>query len=154
MAKVSEYISALQSKEADLWLAGASTDDQIARIEDRLGIELPASYRTFLKEFGGLEINGMAVSGIIENNAHDESGGSVVGDTLELRTTQALPRSLLAISMHEDGAYCLDSSRPSESGEYPVVNFEHGSLQHQKPLAASFEEWLIKWILEPEVGSI
>jgi hypothetical protein len=58
------------------------------------------------------------------------------------------------IQRHEDGAYCLDSARAEGGGEWPVVNFEFGPVQHDEPVARSFEEWLLEFFLVPWVEDL
>ena len=55
---------------------------------------------------------------------------------------------LLVVGPHEDGAYCLDLNQHRPDGECPVVNFESQSVQHNKPVANTFEEWLVEFRLK------
>ncbi len=116
----------------------------MATLERLFGRPLPASYRAFLAEFGGLYLNDRAVSGLVGATADDASMGNTWFDTQALRKHGA-PASLVVISPHEDGAYCLDLDRMRTDGECPVVNYELASRQHDKPVAIGFEDWLLRF---------
>ena len=109
---------------------------------------LPSSYKDFLQNYGAIGISDFFVSGVINDNAEKASGGNIINDTNTLRENGA-PDSLIVISMHEDGAYCLDYSKITPSGDIPVVNFEFGSIQHETPVAQNFSKWLKDFFLLP-----
>jgi hypothetical protein len=69
---------------------------------------------------------------------------------LEFRRHDSFPRGFVVIGKHEDGAYCLDTTRQTTDRENPVVNFEFGSIQHESPIASSFKDWLIQFHLGGE----
>ena len=143
MDRVPQLIADREREGYEVWIGGGASPDQVIALERALGVSLPPSYVTFLTTYGSLGIGDSFVSGIIDNNALDEAGGSTYGDTLEFRTHDEFPSGLIVIGKHEDGAYCLDPAREATDREYPVVNFEFGSVQHQRPVASNFLEWLV-----------
>jgi hypothetical protein len=147
MPDISSLIAERQQEGHDVWIPGGASGDQLVALEQALGLSLPPSYAAFLTRYGALGLGDSFVSGIIDNDALDQSGGSVLGDTLRFRTHLAFPRGLVVIGKHEDGAFCLDTTRQASDREYPVVNFEFGSTQHASPVAANFEDWLIHFFL-------
>jgi hypothetical protein len=122
----------------------------VAVLEGSLGVSLPPSYAGFLTSYGALGVGDSFVSGIIDDDALDRTGGSVLGDTLWFRGHDNFPRGFVVVGKHEDGAYCLDTTRQTANREYPVVNFEFGSTQHESPVALNFEDWLIQFYLGGE----
>lgn len=151
MIRVPQLIAARELDGYEVWIGGGASRDQVILLERALGVSLPPSYVSFLTEYGCIGVGDSFVSGIIENNALDETGGSAYGDTLEFRTHDEFPDGLIVIGKHEDGAYCLDTTREAADREYPVVNFEFGSVQHERPVASNFLEWLIGFQLGGEV---
>jgi hypothetical protein len=152
MNTVVQLIAARRKDGHEIWLAGGASEDQVAALERALGLSLPPTYSNFLKMFGALSLDDHHVSGIVGNNAVKEQGGNVLWDTSRFRKEKEFPAGLIVIGKHEDGAYCLDSSRGSADQEFPVVNFEYGSIQHEKPVARNFLEWLIRFRLYGEQG--
>jgi len=144
---VQELIEAREKEGYPIWIAGGASNDEVIRLEKALGLLLPPSYVAFLTAYGAIGVGDSFVSGIVESDALHEGGSSAYGDTLALRARQGFPSNLIVIGKHEDGAYCLDTARHNADREYPVVNFEFGSIQHHQPVAISFQDWLIRFQL-------
>jgi SMI1-KNR4 cell-wall len=147
MTDVANLIATREKEGHDVWIAGGASIEQVATLEPSFGVSLPPSYVAFLRSYGALGLGDSFVSGINNNDALDQTGGSVFGDTVEFRTHDEFRPGLIVIGKHEDGAYCLDTKRRSSEHEYPVVNFEFGSIQHGSPVATTFEDWLIRFFL-------
>lgn len=147
MSAVAGLIAARRLEGSEVWIAGAASADQVAVLERTLELSLPLSYVRFLTTYGAMGVGDNFISGIVANNALDATGGSVYGDTLEFQRQKDFPARLVVVGKHEDGAYCLDMNRRTRDGECLVVNFEFGSVQHEKPVAGNFEEWLIQFRL-------
>jgi hypothetical protein len=115
----------LKDQENACQIAGPVPESAIDEAEAALGCKFPPSYRTFLKTFGGIAIPPHL--GIV----HDfvgvtPPGEDVVGRTLRAREERKLAEHLVVVGM---GAgyqewFCLDVSRPTSTGEYPVVLFD------------------------------
>jgi len=147
MTDIASLIAERKKEGYEVWIAGGATSDQLAALESALGISLPPSYATFLSIYGALGLGDRFVSGILGNDALDQSGGSVLGDTLEFQRHNEFPRGFVVINKHEDGAFCLDTNHQSQEREYAVVNFEFGSIQHATPVSLSFHDWLVGFYL-------
>jgi antitoxin YobK len=152
MADIASLIAERQKEGCEVWIAGRATSDQLVALENALGVSLPPSYATFLSIYGALGIDDRFVSGIFDNNALDQSGGSVLGDTLDFQRHNEFPRGFVVVNKHEDGAFCLDTNRYSQERECAVVNFEFGSIQHAAPVALSFHDWLIGFFLHGDAA--
>jgi hypothetical protein len=147
MSLVADLIAARRREGNEIWIAGAASVDQVAALERALELSLPPAYVAFLRTYGALGIGDSFVSGIVANNALDATSGSAYGDTLQFQGQKGFPARFIVVGKHEDGAYCLDMNRRAQDSECPIVNFEFGSLQHDKPVASNFEQWLIQFRL-------
>jgi hypothetical protein len=133
--QVDMLIARVESCGHSVWISGPATSDAGRRIEEALGSQLPPSCVSFLRSRGAMSIHGQTVSGVTDGDVYDDGCGAVIGDTKTLQRDGKLPAGFVVISPHEDGAYCLDLSRRHSDGEYPIVNFERGSVQHTKRVA-------------------
>ena len=148
-AQVADLIGKVKARGHDLWISGPATRDAIAKIEESIGTSLPPSYVSFLLSYGSISVDDNGISGIVGGSYIDNQGGTALCDSRMLRSEGGLPEGFLVVGPHEDGGYCIDLNRRRADGECPVVNFELGSIQHKKPVADTFEEWLINFRLKP-----
>lgn len=112
------------NKYAGGYFCGGTTDEIIDFFAEKLGVELPRSYRNFLKEFGGGGIGCFHLEGI----ESDEYSG-MVDSTIEFREKISLPKEYVVCSIRKasnpDVYYltCLDTARMKD-GECPVVRYD------------------------------
>jgi hypothetical protein len=130
----------LKEHENPCEIAGPAPEAAISAAEAALGCTFPPSYRTFLSTFGGIAIPPHL--GIVHDFvglAHDEAAApvsseaalpadatDVVRRTLRARAERKLGEHLVVVGIgaqHQEW-FCLDVSRPSSAGEYPVVMFD------------------------------
>lgn len=148
-SQVADLIGKVKARGHDLWISGPATRDAITRLEESIGTSLPPSYVSFLLSYGSISIDDNGVSGVVGGSEIDGRGGAVLSDTQVLQSVGGLPVGFLVIAPHEDGGFCIDLNRRRADGECPVVNFETGSIQHKKPVADTFEDWLVRFRLKP-----
>ena len=111
----------LREHENTCQIAGPVSESAITAAEEALGVTFPPSYRTFLRTFGGIAIPPHL--GIV----HDFVGSSdVVTRTLEARVERKLADHLVVVGIGAQYQewFCLDVSKPTSTGEYPVVMFD------------------------------
>jgi hypothetical protein len=110
----------LRDHESVCEIAGPAAESAISAAEAALGVPFPPSYRTFLRTFGGIAIPKHL--GIV----HDFVGVESVARTLEARAQKKLRDHLVVVGLGagDQEWFCLDASRPTASGEYPVVLFD------------------------------
>jgi antitoxin YobK len=118
----------LREHENTCQIAGPVSESAISAAEEALGVTFPPSYRTFLRTFGGIAIP--AHLGIV----HDfvgvaptgDADGDVVRRTLAARAERHLAEHLVVVGMGAQFQewFCLDVSRPTAAGEYPVLLFD------------------------------
>ena len=101
-------------------IAGPVPEAAISAAEEALGCTFPPSYRTFLRTWGGIAIPKHL--GIV----HDFVGDDVAQRTLDARAERRLADHLVVVGMGAQYQewFCLDVSRPTASGEYPVLMFD------------------------------
>lgn len=131
--------------------SGPVTEQQLEQLEAALGFALPASYRSFVKQWGSIAINEDTLSGISDPDPLALLPGNLYGATLALRQELAgecdVPKNLWVINAHEDGAFCFNSEHKTASGELAIINFEPylPAESFTEALAEDFEEFLQRW---------
>ena len=111
----------LREHENTCQIAGPVSESAITAAEEALGVTFPPSYRTFLRTFGGIAIPPHL--GIV----HDFVGSAdVVTRTLEARIERKLADHLVVVGLGAESQewFCLDVSRETSEGEYPVLMFD------------------------------
>jgi cell wall assembly regulator SMI1 len=129
-----------------------TTDDAIARAEAALGRTFPPSFREWLLENNGKDIEGVTIFPVM-----DQRDPRMTWDSIDRRFNEGWKswlenfadekRSfthLLPFAEFGTGdCYCFDYSRPDSQGEVPIVRWSHetGDCDDR---ARSFPEFAIK----------
>lgn len=114
-------------------VAGPAPEDVVLAAEEELGASFPPSYREFLRRYGALGIPAdLAVVhdfvGVRQRDRgallDDEAG--VVATTLGARAAKRLADHLIVVGKGANAAewFCLDTTRPRDGGECPVVLYD------------------------------
>jgi hypothetical protein len=117
---------------------GPVADWKIVRAELALGAKLPASFRCFLRRFGGGFVFGYEILGVVEEPGH----------WLDIvHVNRSVPRYIPSTYVRfvitpGDGAFYLATDQHDPFGECPVVGFDHGG--ESVPVADSFLDFLSK----------
>jgi len=142
MAEYDNVAEAAKNAGHEIFWLGAVSEQEINRVEALLGIKLPSSFRRFLESYGGGGVVGAEISGIEDNDAALESGGTVVGDTKMCRQRYDLPAHLVVIYFHDDEVcWCLDT-RDSAGAECPVVSYNIFTKKIDRVIAKSFSSFM------------
>ncbi len=142
MLEYDELARAAENAGNEVFWFGATSTDQIDRLEALLGARLPGSFRRFLAEYGGGGIVSAEVSGIEENDAENDSGGTVLGDTVVCRSDYGLPHDLVVMYFHDNEVcWCLDTSRFIDD-ECPVVSYSLFTKKVEREISDNFEEFM------------
>lgn len=125
----------LKEHENPCEISGPAPEAAISAAETALGCTFPPSYRTFLRTFGGIAIPPHL--GIVHDfvgvdqeppvdPASQPDGNDVVRKTLRARAERKLGEHLVVVGMGAQNQewFCLDVSKPTSAGEYPVVLFD------------------------------
>ena len=152
MDAAGELIEQIRDRGIDVWIAGPQPEQSIQTVENALGVGLPTDLRSFIAEFGGLEVNGSCVSGIVDDDPLAREGGNLYNDTMVFREDHRIPEDLLVIQPDEDAPYCISARADGAGSDSPVLCYElHSGNRHV--IAPSFSVWLIRdylkgWIAE------
>ncbi|MGN6106240.1 MAG: SMI1/KNR4 family protein [Kofleriaceae bacterium] len=124
----------LREHENPCEIAGPVPEAAISAAEEALGVTFPPSYRTFLRTFGGIAIPAhlgvvhdfVGVAPEVRELEGAPPADDVVGRTLTARVERKLADHLVVVGMGAQFQewFCLDVSRPTASGEYPVLLFD------------------------------
>ncbi|MEO8701168.1 MAG: SMI1/KNR4 family protein [Kofleriaceae bacterium] len=121
----------LTENENPVQIAGPVAEAAISAAEEALGVTFPPSYRTFLLTFGGIAIPphlGIVHDfvGVAASSGEAGADDDVVHRTLNARVERKLAEHLVVVGMGAQFQewFCLDVSRPTAEGEYPVVMYD------------------------------
>jgi len=127
----------LKEHESSCEIAGPAPEAAISAAEAALGCTFPPSYRTFLRTFGGIAIPphlGIVHDFVgVANGEPEPANGQpqpeatdVVRRTLLARAERKLGDHLVVVGLGAQFKewFCLDVSKPTSAGEYPVVMFD------------------------------
>jgi hypothetical protein len=115
----------LTEHEDPCTIDGPAPEAAISAAEQALGVVFPPSYRTFLRTFGGITIP--THLGIVHDSVGvATSDTDVVHRTLKAREERRLGEHLVVVAMGAQYQewFCLDVSRPTPTGEYPVLLYD------------------------------
>lgn len=120
------------------------SDDWIEKAEDRLGVEFPASYVWWLKNYGGGEIHGDEVFSLYEEDFDTVIGGDIVYmNELNWRNGTTHSEQLVIQENDQGEVYYFKLDEKDESGEYPIYLDPVGNCY-----ASNFLEFVSKKCME------
>lgn len=112
MKEIQDLVKKLSaSKEHEVVWLGPTDEQQVKKLENALNLSLPDGFKFFLTETGGGGVVEQEISGIEDNNALGECGGTVYYDTTCCTDEFNLPEELAVIYFKDDEiCWCLDCS--------------------------------------------
>lgn len=122
------------------------SDEWIKKAEQKLNVSLPPSYKWWLKNYGGGEINGEEIFSIYEQEFEDAVGGDIVYIALVNRQNNIFSQEKLFIcDPGNDEAWYFDLNQKDLTGEYPVYVFDYQD-NSSNLYAKDFVDFLMKRI--------
>jgi len=119
------------------------SDAWIARAEERLVFTLPASYKWWLRHYGGGEIHGEEIFSIYEQDFDTVVGGDIVYH-YELNKLDAQYGEMMAVICEtDDDVFYFDILKRTRDGELPVYSLHDGEEEY----ARDFIDFLKKRIV-------
>ncbi|WCN36407.1 SMI1/KNR4 family protein [Aneurinibacillus uraniidurans] len=112
-----ELIAFIQEHSDDTDFTGGIPDEDTEKIESKLKVEFPQSYRWFLKNYGSGGLFGVDILGCGKSSIP-----SVVSNTERLRNLGLSPEYIV-IENCEEFFYCLDTG-DLLNGECPVISWD------------------------------
>ena len=147
---VREAVRLMRSRPDLLSAAGGCPENLIQRAEDRIGHQLPPSYRAFLAAVGTASFGGSEVYGLIPQNFD----GVGVPNALWLYEDQAAkfdrPRRYFEFYDYGDGTtVALDFERRRPDGEYALAETHAGAWrEHVEDVEGDFGSFLLALVRE------
>jgi hypothetical protein len=141
MGTYDDLIDRVKAAGGTVEFSGPQASNVVDAVERSLSTSFPPSYRTFLQEYGAGGVVPEWLSGIFDNNASLNDGGTVLGDTQYFRSQYGLPPELVVIFNRDDEVvWALDTAAKRADGEMPVVSFDPHRAIRGKRIAESFSE--------------
>lgn len=150
----------LKEHENSCEISGPAPEAAISAAETALGCTFPPSYRTFLSTFGGIAIpphlgivhdfvgvNHEPAGEAVEAAAGQASDATdVVHRTLRARLERKLADHLVVVGIGAQYQewFCLDVSKPTSTGEYPVVMFDAKDNELDQQFYEDFGQMLVE----------
>ncbi|WFA07074.1 SMI1/KNR4 family protein [Bacillus sp. HSf4] len=130
LSKVREFI---EENKHEAIFTGGTNENNIKWIEETLQVELPESYKWFLRNYGAGGMFGVLILG------YNIDSATVVNKTVEYREDYNLTEGLVVIEDIDFFAYCLDTNK-MENGECPVFIWDREN-GYENFVAGSFIEY-------------
>jgi len=99
--------------------SGPTSEDAIRWAEQELGVTFPRTYRVFLRHHGSGRVNYCRVLGLAAQNLWADV--VVVNHMVVPRNLRAFVMIAESVDDHNFFNFYLDTARPDEYGEYPVM---------------------------------
>ncbi|WP_043676873.1 SMI1/KNR4 family protein [Streptomyces xylophagus] len=100
----------------------------IARAEREMGLVFPPSYRLLIEEFGSWEVPPAEFLGVYRTKLGGDRLWGSAAQTVAARAI-GLPPELMVVLLDDVWTFAvLDTSRPDQDGEYPVLTWNPGVL--------------------------
>lgn len=131
-------------KEYKTWkpIKSVVTDDSLNELEGKLKLNLPKSYREFLKykHFVELQIDDFAVSFPKHlPNTYQETLEDFMLNIYEPR--YLVNKKLICFASFQDiGFLCFDATEPKHENEYKIMFLDHENLDDKIEYCANFKE--------------
>jgi len=143
---IKDLIASNIADGAEIMTSGPVRRNKIEQAEKMLGVKFPASYKSFIEEFGAIGIDGFNLAGLTERDVGEP--GDVVAFTQYCRSEYGLPDEYIALNF-DDGDYFLaiDTKMQDAMSESPIVLIDPVKKTHHGPISAnSFGEYLIGFL--------
>jgi hypothetical protein len=148
MADINNLIKKIEKSGQEIFWLGEASLDEIMKLELLLKLKLPSSYKTFLATFGGGGVIGDEISGIEDNNAELDYGGTVYGDTTRCIEEYELPENLITIFYKNDEiCWCLNTAEMNDQNECPVVSYNVFNKKVDINIAVNFKEFFEEYLM-------
>lgn len=137
MKKLDQVLERLKLSRENTFFSGATAQD-VAKIEQELGIPLPASYKNFLRRSNGAILY---QSDEILGVGSDEQEKKM-DDILKLKNELDLDKNLIPFAERLNEAYfCFDNTRELPNEELTIVEVKYSGEKKESD-KNSFVDWL------------
>jgi hypothetical protein len=119
------------------------SEEWIKKAENRLGFELPNTYKWWLKNYGGGEIYGEEIFSIYEQDFDTVVGGDIVYMHELNKNNNNFNKNSLVVCETNDEVFYFDISKRKYDGEFPIYCWNS-----KNKYAEDFIDFLKKRIIE------
>ncbi|WFR98760.1 SMI1/KNR4 family protein [Rhizobium tumorigenes] len=143
-AMYDDAIRSLRENGIDVLGTKSATEEDVKRIEARLGVILPVSYKKMLSEYGALEFDTVEIYGWLSQGIDAKFVTNVVYATERERANGRISETMIPFLTAGYGPfYVMECAEINADGEAPVYEVSTGGHIHGKDrLADSFGEFL------------
>lgn len=143
-----EAIELIKKHDLDPMPIKRPSVEDLATLEQRLGVRLPNSYRRMLLDFGILMVDSITISGIGNDGIVGTNSYNVVFATETSRKEGLITDTMVEIGVAGYGPFFfIDCAELDENGEAPVYEAPANGVHNGKDrLADSFGEFLLNEI--------
>ncbi len=147
MSELDRLIEKVEKSENEIFWFGSASVEQVDELEKLLKLSFPKSFKDFLQAYGGGGVVDAEISGIEDNDASLDYGGTVYGDTLVAREDYDLPDGLAVIFFRDDEiCWCLDTRSVGLDVECPVVSYNLFDRKIDNIIAGDFNEFFREYL--------
>ena len=147
MTHIDTLIKKIEASDQEIFWLGKATLNEIEKLELLLEIHLSKSFKNFLLTFGGGGVIDSEISGIEDNNAELDYGGTVYGDTIRCRKDYDLPTGLVTIFFRDDEiCWCLDTNKMNTKNECPVVSYNLFNKKIDSKISDDFNQFFEEYL--------
>ncbi|WFR98761.1 SMI1/KNR4 family protein [Rhizobium tumorigenes] len=127
-----------------------ASDALIGALEQRLGADLPVSYKAMLSEFGILGFGGNEFYGLGRTGLDGKNAPSVVFTTERSRKDGEISDTMIRIKASGYGPYfVIDCAQVTSPGEAAIFELDERGMSHGSELVAdSFGTFLLEHVNE------
>ena len=117
------------------------SDEWITKAEEKLNITLPDSYKWWLRNYSGGEVDGIEIFSIYCEDFDTVVGGDIVYMYFQNKKLYDFPDTVLPICETDDDIYYFNTAEVNENSEYPIYSMNEDQL-----IANDFIDFLTKLI--------
>ncbi|MFJ2366576.1 SMI1/KNR4 family protein [Pseudomonas sp. NPDC087697] len=144
MQSYQHLINKLDTSSEETFWFGASSKDQIAKLEKILELKFPQDFIEFLETCGGGGVVESEICGIENNDASLEPGATVNYSTTYCRTNYELPNNLAVIYLKDDEVcWVIDCSA---TGNGKVLSYDLFKNNTSKVIAENFYSFFDEYV--------
>lgn len=143
MDDLDQALAAIGEHRGEASFVGPRTEMTVRTAEKALGLQLPPTYRRFLRELGAGSFGAAEVYGVIDVDFERSSAPDAVWATLRAREENHLPADLVILGFEDDELLCLRVRHGNEEG--PVLGINAGEDEEQvgtRTVAPDFGKYL------------
>lgn len=144
MYNYQDLITKLDNSGDETFWFGPSSAEQIAKLEDILGLKLPQDFVDFLAACGGGGAADSEICGIEDNDATLDSGATINYSTTYCRSDFDLPNHMAVIYFKDDEVCWVIDCSPAGGGK--ILSYDLFKKKPSKTIAENFYSFFEEYV--------